>query len=123
MVRHELKVLVSIHLRMLHFLAFFILLSLYSHLPPHLDLLFLLYLLSFSRHEISLLNLFLSLNLFLFSVGITHEMVNAAPSPKFHANITINLIIERVRGIPLLMVWEAADLGTFLCISSQSKGP
>lgn len=94
-VRHELNILVSIHLRILHFLAFFILHSLYSHFPPcHLDLLFLLYFLSCNRHEISVLNLFLSLNLFLFTVGITHEMVNAVPSPKFNANITICLLRE-----------------------------
>lgn len=89
MVRHKLNISVSVHLRILNFLAFFILLSLYSHFPPHLDLLFLLYFLSCSRNKISVLNLYLNLNLFLFTVGITHEMVNAVPSPKFNANITI----------------------------------
>lgn len=68
--------------------------SLFLLPPSHLDLLFLLYFLSCSRHEISVLNLFLNLHLFLFTVWITHEMVNAVPSPKFNANITIWLLRE-----------------------------
>lgn len=102
------------------FWGYCIFLSLYSHFPLHLDLLFLLYLLSCSRHKISALNLFLSLNLFLFTVGTTHEVVNAVPSPKFNANITTWLL----RGESHFWCWWGLQTWAHSSASGHSqRGP